>query len=440
MDRLFVQLDDSSREAVNVALKLGELLVDVINEGDKTSVDTLDEDGHGSYSVSIISVEDIGLPESLNSTLNTGEPLVLESDLSLSVYFKLIESDSVLLIRMPPDSNTNASLRWVLTLSFYALVAALLLAWLYPHVRRLRRLASVAKKFGEGDLQQRVETSPQSSMHDIEAEFNRMAQRLQGLVDDNKMLCGAVSHDLRTPLARLRFGIDALSEQFAATSEPDLGASIVDSYLDRINADLYAMEQLVAALLEFARLDQQLSELPLSSVCLSLIVRECSEAQVLNSTRDIRFENLIDDAMILADERYASMLVSNLLHNAVKYSSHRVDIRLSKTTRVELPGPESTGLRQPVRGTNRANSSHYLLVIDDDGPGFDLQDINRLTKPFEKGSNSTATDSAKSYGLGLAIVVRIAQWFNAELEFGVSDDLGGARVSVKFIAVQQSID
>ena len=435
MDRLFVQLDDSSREAVNVALKLGELLVDVINQGDNTYVDILNEDDHSSYSVSIISVEDIGLPESLYSTLNTGEPLVLESDLSLSVYFKLIESDSVLLIRMPPDSNTNASLRWVLTLSFYALVAALLLAWLYPHVKRLRRLASVAKKFGEGDLEQRVETSPQSSMHDIEAEFNRMAQRLQGLVDDNKMLCGAVSHDLRTPLARLRFGIDALSEQLTATSGTSLDTSLVDSYLVRINADLSAMEQLVAALLEFARLDQQLSELPLSAVCLSLVVRECSEAQVLNSTCDIRLETLVDDAMILADERYASMLVSNLLHNAVKYSNQRVNVKLLNSSELELTRQVSAGYRQPVKEVNRVNNSHYLLVIEDDGPGFDLQDINRLTKPFEKGSNLAVNDSAKSYGLGLAIVVRIAQWFNAELEFGVSSDLGGARVCVKFIAV-----
>jgi len=74
-----------------------------------------------------------------------------------------------------------------------------------------------------------------------------MADRIQQLVDDNKLLTSAVSHDLRTPLARLRFGVDTLSD----TSNPKSTAM----YLKRINNDLNEMESLVESLLRYARLD-----------------------------------------------------------------------------------------------------------------------------------------------------------------------------------------
>ena len=79
-------------------------------------------------------------------------------------------------------------------------------------VRRLLILSNVAKAFGEGDLNQRVKKGSVSYISDLENEFNHMANRIQTLVEDNKLLGNAVSHDLRTPLARLRFGIDALAE------------------------------------------------------------------------------------------------------------------------------------------------------------------------------------------------------------------------------------
>ena len=94
-----------------------------------------------------------------------------------------------------------------------------------------------------------------------------MAQRIQDLVGDNKLLSSAVSHDLRTPLARLRFGVDALSEQ---VSEP-----IQEDYILRISHDLALMEELVEVLLEFAQLDQRLNQMPLEQVSLIELLEEC---------------------------------------------------------------------------------------------------------------------------------------------------------------------
>ena len=122
----------------------------------------------------------------------------------------------------------------------------------------MQALTTAAKAFGEGRLDQRVQTHRHSYLHDIECEFNNMAKRIQNLVADNKLLSSAVSHDLRTPLARLRFGIDALDETGDEQTRKQ--------YLERISADLTSMEQLVEVLLEYARLDKELADLPLQNI------------------------------------------------------------------------------------------------------------------------------------------------------------------------------
>ncbi|MBX2878628.1 MAG: HAMP domain-containing protein [Granulosicoccus sp.] len=435
MDRLFVHLETTDRDAVNVAMGLGEMLVELIDLGDPSHATALYTNDLSDYNVSLMDIEDIGLPESLYSALKKNEPLVLESSENLALYFKLEQTGKVLQIRVPAVSSGDTRLRLLLTLSFYLLLAALLLIWLYPLIRRLRRLAAVSKRFGEGDLTQRVPTSRNSSLHDIESEFNRMAQRLQGLVEDNKMLSGAVSHDLKTPLARLRFGIDALEERLSATTVINQHSDQVNDYLDRINHDLASMEQLVEVLLEFARLDQQLSELPLAPVSLLSVVTDCVDSLTVNSDRQIDVDESIGETCIMADERYASMLVSNLIQNAVKFSRERICIKLgagdkSKLKKAEGHQAGDFSMLEPSNGASR----QVFLTIDDDGPGFEVDSLDRVTKPFEKGSALRDSRSRAGYGLGLAIVARIVQWFGARLQLGKSRTLGGASVSVVFDA------
>lgn len=436
MDRVFVRLDESGNDALNIALSLGDTLVQVINRSDPAHAAALASASETDYSVSLINVSDLGLPAELLDALKSGEPLVLESQINISLYFKLDSRDQVLLIRLPPTHSGNTNLRLLLTLLFYTLVAALLLVWLFPLINRLRRLAATAKLFGEGDLQQRIATTPESSLHDIETEFNRMAQRLQALVEDNRLLSGAVSHDLRTPLARLRFGIDALEEQLEGSIESASISSRVGEYLTRINVDLSAMEQLVAVLLEFARMDQQLSELPLSRVNLSTVVQDCVDSLAATTTRKVHLELPDNDAFILADERYTSMLLGNLVQNALKFSQQAIRISIVDTADPGLLAVESDYPKKNHRTAMSSVPGQHRLMVEDDGAGFGTSDIDRLVKPFERGDATNSDKTVKSYGLGLAIVARIAQWFGADLELGDSDALGGARVTVVFDGVE----
>lgn len=299
---------------------------------------------------------------------------------------------------------SDTQLKLFLTLLFYVAIVFLLLLWLFPLIRRLHALATAAKQFGEGKLDKRILTHSRSQLYDIESEFNRMAQRIQDLVDDNKLLSSAVSHDLRTPLARLRFGIDALSEQVHEPVHLD--------YVHRISHDLLLMEELVEVLLEFAQLEQRLNQLPLTKVSLIELLEACIQDSQSGTRHSIVFNASASDIQLMAESRYLKMMLNNVLDNAIKFAHSQIEITVDST------------------------SESATLCIEDDGPGFNGADTERLIKPFEKGVHPHSTTPVGGHGIGLAIVHRIALWHNIRLTISDSGTLTGARVCLCFSIVQ----
>lgn len=399
IDRMFVSLDRPDY-TLAVAEVLGRHLAMQIDTAGQLHAADLAESELDINTVEVMSRQGLALPESLRAHLDSGLALTLESEQGVALYFSLPQTEQVLKINLPVAEESATSLRLMLTLLFYGAIAAFILIWLYPLVRRLQRLALAANQFGQGDLSQRISTHPRSQLHDIELEFNRMARRIRSLIDDNKLLSSAVSHDLKTPLARLRFGVDVLMEQSGDGMQRD--------YLDRISNDLTAMEQLVEVLLEFARLDQRLSELPLSPTELVPLAEQCISPYVDSDRYRINFNVTAENALVLAESRYTGMMMNNLVQNASKFA------------------------REHILVTIRNDANRVWLDVEDDGEGFTGQDTKRLLKPFEKGTPSVEGVDRRGHGLGLAIVHRIAVWHHGEIEMGQSQLLGGARVSIGF--------
>lgn len=350
------------------------------------------------FHLALIDRDDLAIPESLQTILNSSAPLILESEMGISLYFLLPETQRVLSVDLPRVADKK--LRLILTLLFYAVIVFLLLLWLYPLIRRLHRLATAAKKFGEGELYQRISTRSRSQIHDIESEFNRMAQRIQDLVGDNKLLSSAVSHDLRTPLARLRFGVDALSEQ---VSEP-----IQEDYILRISRDLTLMEELVEVLLEFAQLDQRLNQMPLEKVSLLELLDECVQDCQAGTHHRVVLNVSAVPIQLLAEPRYLKMMFNNVLSNAAKFARSEIQIIVD------------------------SNREFVSVCVEDDGPGLKGADPERLIKPFEKGLSTPGDHATRGHGVGLAIVHRIALWHEVSLKMSDGELLGGAKVCMHF--------
>jgi signal transduction histidine kinase len=351
----------------------------------------------------LVSARDFPLPGDVKAQFVAGEPLLLESGNQLSLHFYLPAHQQVLSLVLPEELHSDGqhSLRWLLTLLFYGGVVLIVLLWLYPLLQRLALLRKTAQAFGAGDLQARIAPDAKSYIHSIELEFNRMAQRIEQLIADNKLLSRGLSHDLRTPLARLRFGLDVLQEeQLTAAQQQNLA---------HLNRDLTAMEALVEALLHYARLEQANIAFSVQPIQLAIFITELRD-NFYRGQVELFIAPAAQDYTVQADPEYLSMLLHNLVQNALRYGGGAVQIGMQL----------------------RAGQLH--LHIEDDGPGIPAAERARVLQPFYRAEGGIQS-SARGHGLGLAIVERIAQWHHLELRLDESARLGGLGVNLLWPAV-----
>lgn len=406
-DRLFDGLVKNENDSLQLYREIGTDLVSSMSSPTELINVVSAWPASNPIALRMINAQELALPSELEQQLSLGEPLVLESESDVTLFFAVPNSTEVLSLS-PPRIENETPLRFVLTMLFYGGMISLVLLWIYPLARRLLALGRSARAFGEGQFDKRVSTHQRSFLYGIENEFNSMAQRIQSLIADNKMLASAVSHDLRTPLARLRFGIDLLDE---AKDE-----QVRAEYQHRLSNDLTAMENLVEVLLEYARLDQQLSDMPKSNVDLTEVVNGSVDSLMGNDKTTINWHATAESCVIHAHARYVTMLVNNLLQNAVNYGSSKVSVTLIR------------------------KRSNVVLSIEDDGPGIPVEQRSDILKPFVRGQKIDGTQSGQGYGMGLAIVSRIAQWHNAQFSINDSHELGGARFDVLFPVVNSGIN
>jgi two-component system OmpR family sensor kinase len=354
------------------------------------------------YKLSIADINRLALPAQLYEQLMKGQVLELASQDTLQMYALLNKHQSLLVLSSPmldPDAPVEDSKRFWISSLFYSLIISLLLLWMSPLLYRLMKLRQVAKAFGEGKLTQRVNVGKGSYIRDLEMEFNHMAQRIEGLVADVKLLSCAVSHDLRTPLAKIGMGLDTLSDE----TDPVKRAN----YQARIQQHVDEMTELVEALLKYARLDQAQLKLSFQPTDIKPILRSICDLYDKDETI-VTFQVTSTDILVLADAFYLKLIFTNLIENAARYSSGHVEVSI------------------------KAHGTAVEIVISDNGPGIPENLKDDIFKPFIRGEHY----DKQGFGLGLAIVKRIADWHQAELTVGKSETLGGAEIVVRLMLVR----
>lgn len=347
----------------------------------------------GQLSLHLKPLSSFPLPQALLNDLTAGQPLLLETDDSIALHFYLVQTNELLVLTTPPQSvsQKNTLLPILLTSLFYLAVLALMLLWLYPLAKRLMTLRQTAKSFGEGNLNKRIDVGSISYIRDLELEFNRMAQRIDDLVNDIKLLSSAVSHDLRTPLARIRFGIDTIQEE----DDPVLRKR----FEQRISDNVDEMVDLVETLLSYARLDQTLITLDKAPVDFTALITTCINNKYQDEI-ELTFKAPEQALMVYGDISYLSILVANLLQNAYQYCHRKIHVELTEQGQM------------------------LILSIADDGQGIAIEQREKIIKPFIRGE---ANDKkVKGYGMGLAIVKRVVEWHQGNIHIDNSATLSGA--------------
>jgi len=284
------------------------------------------------------------------------------------------------------DYPSRAAL-WSLILAAVLLAAAFVFARYLA--RPLRELSATVERIGRGETPPPLPEQGPSEIVTLNRGVNRMAANLAQLEQDRALLLAGVSHDLRTPLARLRLGVEM------ETRDDATRAGMVD--------DIEEMNRIIGQFLEFARTDEDSAREPRDP---NAIVAACVDRYV-RSGRDVRFA---PGAVPLVPLRSTALsrLVANLIDNAIAYGA------------------------PPVEVTTRADGGRVVLDIADRGPGIAPGEVERLKQPFTRASAArTDASGAAGAGLGLAIVNRIARLHGGTFEL-LPRDGGGtvARVTI----------
>ena len=245
------------------------------------------------------------------------------------------------------------------------LIAAFLFARYLAHP--LRELNAAVLALGRGDMPDPLPESGPYEIANLNRGFNRMLSNLRQLEQDRALLLAGVSHDLRTPLARLRLGVEI---------------SVHDESAKRDMADdIEDMDRIIGQFLDFARNEQ---DLPAERQDPNAVVAATVE-RYRRAGKDVRFDASGVAPIPLRGTAF-SRLVSNLIDNALAYGA------------------------PPIEITGRSTSARYVLDVIDHGPGIPAGEVERLKQPFTRASAARAhATGVAGAGLGLAIVERIAR-------------------------------
>ncbi len=259
----------------------------------------------------------------------------------------------------------------VIYLSVISLLS-LLGGWVFARQisRPMRRLEFAARELGRGDAPGALKETGTQELVAVTRAFNQMARDIHQLEQDRTMLLAGISHDLRTPLTRIRLSSEFLPDEFA-----DLRDGIV--------RDTEDMDEIIAQFISFVRDGRDERSEPGD---LNALARAAGEAAAINHG-DVRFD-LGDIPPVPFKALAMKRLIRNLIENALRYAGPPVTIR----TRME--------------------NTFVVLSVLDEGPGINEADIPRLFQPFTRGDSARG---GRGTGLGLAIVKRIAEMHKARI-------------------------
>jgi len=231
----------------------------------------------------------------------------------------------------------------------------------------------------------------------LEHNQNLLSSDFSALKEGQRNLIQAISHELRTPLTRIQFRLETLSLLPSAQTE-----------LNGMQKDLAELDQLIEELLTFNQLEQGQQAPNLRSQAIRPLIQEVIDtAKLIYPNQHISsYIEPNEQLELIMEARYIRRALQNLTLNALRYAQSQVNISV------------------------KLQDGYYLLVVDDDGPGITEEHRMAVFTPFYRVDNSR-TRSTGGYGLGLAIVAKVAKWHQGSVTIDTSP-LGGARFSIRW--------
>jgi len=301
------------------------------------------------------------------------------------IIVKINYQNGILQFSFPRDRITNTSARifalWITLPAFLLITISLL--FLKNQTRPITNLAKASAKFGRGEEVDEFKPSGALEIRQAGYEFDKMRKRIIRHLNQRSEMLSGISHDLRTPLTRIKLQLAFIKDQVIAK---------------KLSNDVLEMEKMLNEYLQFAR--SSFAEKTEKFNMAELIANNIEKYGNKNiSTK-------LDKTIVMNGRKnLIQRCLNNLIDNSVKYSNN-INIQLTK------------------------NNNYLSVIIDDDGPGISKKEYNNVFKPFYKVDKSRS-DTKSSVGLGMSIASDVARSHGGSIVLDKSPQ-NGLRVKVIF--------
>jgi len=261
--------------------------------------------------------------------------------------------------------------------------------------KRIERVAVGVERWGQGDLAHRVPVEGRDEVATLAATFNQAAGQIDALMSQQKQMLANASHELRSPLARLRMALELVGEEVA----PEARARLIED----ARKDIVELDTLIEELLLMSRADARTPRRPLEPVELRRLV--VSEAERLGGGAQVSG----DEVSLRGDPLLLRHMVRNLLENAYRH-----------------------GQGKDVRAVLASTGETAILAVEDGGPGIPESEREKIFAPFYRLNAPAGGSGAGTtgFGIGLALVRQVARYHGGEVQALAQASGGGSRFEV----------
>ena len=290
------------------------------------------------------------------------------------VEVRIKSGSNIIQFFFPKAKIATSSVRlFILWITFPSLILILIaIIFLKNQTRPIVNLAKQAERFGKGDYVNEFRASGASEIRKASYEFDRMAKRINRHLNQRSEMLSGISHDLRTPLTRLKL-------QLAMLSQKEISK--------KMSNDIDEMEKMLNNYLQFAK-----SQIQESSVQINVnnFFKEIIEE---NNNKNLYYE-ITEETVIVARKNALKRCFSNLIQNGLSYGN-KVYISVIKS------------------------SNRLIVLIEDDGPGIPQDEYKNVFKPFYRLDKSRSLNNS-GVGLGLSISEDIINSHGGSIQLGES--------------------
>lgn len=342
---------------------------------------------------SYVPLRDLALTPKLQRKLERGETISLLDTHNLAFYYRVSAKPSMAL-RFGPFYSEPPKPDYVpyLIVVFYGCLGVTLLVFMRPLFRDLFELQRQAVKFGVKPRFIPLAVTKSSSIYPLASSLSTMSEKLVSLLQLHRDLSRTLSHEVRTPLSRMKFLLEILS--------PSIDADDKKQLFD----DIREIETMLETYLNFAKADNASVLVCQKAHYVRALFKVIAPKYAMHKhTLDIVFTNNIEKATF--DRNLMLLALQNLVTNSIRYANQKISVDISRV------------------------NEHYILTVEDDGPGI-CDDADQLIQVFQRGSSEQ--DETSGFGLGLYIVQTAAFKHRGSFTIETSDTLGGAKMTLSW--------